>query len=72
MNSDHLPLKMEVELQAFPSKKEKKEILNFKEIEGQIRFKEITTNTEEFTKCFTNNIQAEQEFHKRASFCFIN
>ena len=61
VNSDHLPLKMEVELQAFPYKKEKKEILNFKEIKGQIRFKEITTNTEEFTNCFTNTQQVSKE-----------
>ena len=63
VNSDHLPLKMEVALQAFPCKKEKKEILNFKESEGLIRFKEITTNTEEFTKCFTNvhNVSNESE-----------
>ena len=39
VNSDHLPFEMEVELQEFPCKKEKKEILNFNECEGQIMFK---------------------------------
>ena len=52
---------MEVELQAFPCKKEKKEILNFKDSEGQIRFKETTTNTEEFTNCFTNVHKVSKE-----------
>ena len=61
VNSDHLPLKMNVDLQAFPCKKEKKEMLNFKDEEGQNIFRDITTNTSSFTDCFTNEHKVSKE-----------
>ena len=44
-----LPLKMNVDLQAFPCKKEIKEMLDFKDEEGQHMFRDKTTNTSNFT-----------------------
>ena len=54
VNSDHFPLHMEVKLESAPIKKEKVEILNFKDSLGQIVFKELTTNTTAFTDCVQN------------------
>ena len=54
VNSDHFPLHMEVKLESEPAKKEKVEILNFKDSLGQIAFKELTTNTTVFTECVKN------------------
>ena len=54
VNSDHFPLTMEVKLEVPPSKVPKIEILNFKDTNGLIEFKENTSNTEEFTKIVGN------------------
>ena len=54
VNSDHFPLHMEVKLQSAPIKKEKIEVLNFKDSLGQIVFKELTSNTSAFTDCVQN------------------
>ena len=52
IDSDHFPLKMEVKLDAAPVKKLKIEIPNFNDKESQLKFKENTSNTTVFTKCF--------------------
>ena len=49
VNSDHFPLTMEVQLETEPQKRDKIEVFNFKDINSQLAFKEITSNTEEFT-----------------------
>ena len=50
INSDHFPLTMEVKLETAQSKKPKVEIFNFKDKDAQLIFKEISSNTEAFTK----------------------
>ena len=50
VSSDHYPLTMNVKLESAPVKRKKVEIFNFKDLNSQIVFKEITTKTEEFTK----------------------
>ena len=52
VNSDHAPLKMEIEMDVAPVKKTKIEIMNFNDKESQMKFKEITSQTNVFTKCF--------------------
>ena len=63
VNSDHYPLIMEVKLVARPIKKTKVEIFNFNEVNSQILFKDITSNTNKFTNCFTDmhNVSKEAE-----------
>ena len=51
VNSDHKLFVMEVQLEVQPHKKEKVEILDFKDTSSQIKFRDITSKTEEFTKC---------------------
>ena len=51
MNSDHFPLTMNVKLETAPHKRNKVEILNFKDLNSQIVFKENTSNTKTFSNC---------------------
>ena len=52
VSSDHVPLCMEVKLEAIPTKKQKIEIPNFQDIESQLKFKKATSETAVFTECF--------------------
>ena len=54
IDSDHFPLKMEVKLDVAPVKKQKIKMPNFNEKESQLKFKENTSYTNAFTKCFEN------------------
>ena len=54
VESDHKPLVMEVKINVPATRKEKVEIMNFKDKASQELFKEITTETQAFTKCFQN------------------
>ena len=51
VNSDHFPLTMNVKLETAPHKRNKVEILNFKDLNSQIVFKENTSNTKTFSNC---------------------
>ena len=55
VSSDHAPLIMEVKLQTVPTKKLKIEIPNFNDTDSQIRFKQATSNTTEFSDCFKSD-----------------
>ena len=52
VNSDHAPLLMEVELKSRPTVKEKVGIPNFNDKLSQLKFKESTSDTAQFTECF--------------------
>ena len=54
VESDHKPLVMEVKIDIPSQRKEKIEIMNFKDSNSQEVFKDITTKTKAFTQCFTN------------------
>ena len=54
VDSDHFTEYMDLDLKVESAKPERNEIYNFKEKEGQIKFKQITSNTSEFTDCFKN------------------
>ena len=54
VDTDHYTQYMDVNLEISHEKNERIEIFNFKDGEGQINFKNLTTKTDEFTKCFMN------------------
>ena len=60
INSDHKLLVMDVLLRVPPTKKVKVEIIDFKDVNSQEKFKEITLQTELFTNC-TNSLQPMQQ-----------
>ena len=75
--SDHTTMWMKVNLKITQEKTEKVEILNFKDEKAQVRFKEVTTNTSEFSDCFKSNLSSKDkminwkhilEKHCKASF----
>ena len=49
VNSDHKPLVLDVMLEVPPTKKQKIEILDYKDINSQMKFHEITSKTDIFT-----------------------
>ena len=60
VNSDHIPLVMNVKLEVQPSKKQKVEILDFKNPDSQQVFFNMTSDTSEFTD-FVNNVENVSE-----------
>ena len=60
VNSDHKPLVMNVLLKVPPIKRAKVEIIDFKDTNSQEKFKEITSETTNFTNC-TDNLQPMQQ-----------
>ena len=54
-DSDHLTSNLTVNFKVIPQKPHKIVTYNFRDKEGQEAFKESTSNTEEFSKCFMNN-----------------
>ena len=57
VTSDHVPMRMDVKLEAFPVRKAKIELHNFEDKESQIKFKKQTSETNIFTNCF-NTLQS--------------
>ena len=72
-NSDHAPLKIKLKLDVAPVKKQKIEIPNFNDLESQLRFKENTSKTEIFTKCFESmqpvQLQSEEWLKNVKAYC---
>ena len=54
VSSDHAPLVMDIELKARPIIREKIEIPNFYDNTAQLKLKESTSDTIQFTECFKN------------------
>ena len=54
-DSDHFTEYMDLNLQLIPLKPERKEIFNFKDGDALSTFKDITSNTDKFSKCFEDN-----------------
>ena len=55
IDSDHFTEYLDINLKVNPLKPVRKEIYNFKCKQSQEVFKEITSNTEEFSNCFEDN-----------------
>ena len=54
-DSDHFTQYLDINLKIIPSKPVRKEIFNFNCKESQETFKTITSNSNDFSKCFDNN-----------------
>ena len=61
VDTDHCTEYMDLDLEVVSCKPERREIFNFKETEGQNRFKELTSKTNEFSACFENNLPLQQQ-----------
>ena len=60
-DSDHFTQYMDLNLHFVSEKPERKEIFNFKDKKSQVIFKNITSNTNLFSKCFENNLPLEKQ-----------
>ena len=61
IESDHNPVKIEVNLSFTKAKPERIDIFQFKNRFSQQEFKRLTTDTTEFSDCFKNNISFENQ-----------
>ena len=55
IDSDHNTQYMDLKLELDNAKPKREEIFNFKNKKGQEKFKQLTSETEKFTKCFQTN-----------------
>ena len=55
VDSDHYTLYLDMDLEIAKERPERQEILNFKDKKSQERFKNNTSETNEFTECFNND-----------------
>ena len=73
-DSDHFTEYMDINLEIIPEKPKRREIFNFKNKKCQETFKNITTNTTEFTRCFENSLPLEKQIENwrktLSSFCY--
>ena len=54
IDSDHMTEYMDLNIEVEPAKHERIEIYNYKDEASKVTFKKLTSETEEFTKCFQN------------------
>ena len=52
IDSDNMTIYMDIKIEYDKMQPERQEIYNFKESQGQEKFKMSTTNTKEFSECF--------------------
>ena len=73
IDSDHLTQYMDLDLKFESEKPKRVEIYNFKNEEAQIKFNKLTSETEEFSKCFMDDKMFPQQIvnwrSKLESFC---
>ena len=55
-DTDHFTEYLDIDLQLITKKPVRREIYNFKDKESQCVFENITSNTQEFSNCFKNNL----------------
>ena len=55
IDSDHNTQYVDIDLRIEILKPERREIYDFKNEDGQLRFKKVTSETDEFSKCFEND-----------------
>ena len=61
VDSDHFTQYMDIDLQFENEKPQRIEIYNFKEREAQLKFKKLTSETDEFSECFTDDTSLLQQ-----------
>ena len=64
IDSDHFTEYMDINLKFSKSKPERTEIFNFKNVEGQNKFKISTSETKEFTNCFDTRLPLQNQVEK--------
>ena len=60
-NSDHATEYIDLALEIVTEKPKRVEIWNLKNLKGQETFKNITSNTSDFTKCFQNGLPLQKQ-----------
>ena len=60
-DSDHLTQYMDLNLQIASEKPVRKEIFNFKDVQSLNQFREITSNTNQFSDCFENDLSLVEQ-----------
>lgn len=60
-DSDHFTEILDVNLEIVPEKPKRIEIYDFKDMKAQVLFKDKTSNTDEFSKCFNNSKNIEEQ-----------
>ena len=60
-DSDHFTQYLDLKLKVKREKPERIEMYDFKDIEGQKKFKRLTSETEQFTNCFNNKESLSQQ-----------
>ena len=63
-NSDHATEYMDLNLKVITEKPKRREIWNFKNKEAQKIFRTLTTETEEFSRCFDNNLSVLEQINE--------
>ena len=61
IESDHNNCELEINLFFSPLKQDREEIFEFRNQESQMLFKQLTSNTKEFSNCFNNNLDFEKQ-----------
>ena len=58
---DHIPMTLKVNLKVKPEKPEKIEILNYRDQNAQVKFKENTSKTNDFTSCLEGEMSVSKK-----------
>ena len=61
VDSDHKTEYMDLNLKIIREKPIRREIYHFKDLKGQAEFKRLTSETQEFTKCFENGLSLQKQ-----------
>ena len=64
VDSDHATEYMDMDIEIESEKPERIEMYNFKNTEAQMKFLELTSETNEFTKCFENKMHVSKQVDK--------
>ena len=63
-DTDHATQILDIKLTISSEKPERRELYNFKNEENQQKFKNATTNTNNFTNCFKTNLPLDQQIKR--------
>ena len=63
-DTDHATQIMDINLTIRSDKPERRELYNFKKAENQQKFKNETTNTNDFTNCFRSNLPLDEQIKR--------
>ena len=66
MDTDHFTQYMDLDLKFESEKPHRVEMYNFKEKTAQLKFKKLTTETDEFSKCFSDENPSGKKLEGKA------